>query len=90
MATNLVHNVKEALQGFPIRSVYGWLDSSVALHWIRGGGNYKQFVSNRVQNYIHWRHVGTKDNPADLESRGGHVFETSDLWWRGPPWLAHP
>ena len=32
MATNLVDNVKEALQGFPIRSVYGWLDSSVALH----------------------------------------------------------
>ena len=48
MTTNLVHNVKEALQGFPIRSVYGWLDSSVALHWIRRGGNYKQFVSNRV------------------------------------------
>ena len=41
MATNLVDNVKEALQGFPIRSVYGWLDSSVALHWIKGGGNYK-------------------------------------------------
>ena len=48
MATNLVDNVKEALQGFPIRSVYGWLDSSVALHWIKGGGNYKQFVGNRV------------------------------------------
>ena len=32
MATNLVDNVKEALQGFPIRSVYSWLDSSVALH----------------------------------------------------------
>ena len=48
MATNLVDNVKEALQGFPIRSVYGWLDSSVALHWIKGGGNYKQFAGNRV------------------------------------------
>ena len=31
-----------------------------------------------------------KDNPADLGSQGDHVFETSDLWWRGPPWLAHP
>ena len=48
MATNLVDNVKEALQGFSIRSVYGWLDSSVALHWIKGGGNYKQFAGNRV------------------------------------------
>ena len=44
MATNLEDKLKEALKGFPIGSVYGWLDSSVALHWIKGGGNYKQFV----------------------------------------------
>ena len=50
MATNLVDNVKEALQGFPIRSVYGWLDSSVAPHWIKGGENYKQFVGNVCGN----------------------------------------
>ena len=36
MATNLVYNVNEALEGFPVRKVYGWLDSTVALHWIRG------------------------------------------------------
>ena len=94
MATNLVDNVKEALQGFPIRSVYGWLDSSGALHWIKGGGNYKQFVGNRVRkiqdkNYIRWRHVGTTNNPADLGTRCGHLFETKDLWWRGHLWLAH-
>ena len=94
MATNLVDNVKEALQGFPIRSVYGWLDSSVAPHWIKGGGNYKQFVRNRVRNiqdknYIRWRHVGTTDNPADLGSQGSQLFETADLCWRGPLWLAH-
>ena len=41
MATNLVDKLKEALKGFPIGSAYGWLDSSVALHWIKGGGNYK-------------------------------------------------
>ena len=29
MATDLVNNVKEAPQGFPITSVFGWLDSSV-------------------------------------------------------------
>ena len=27
MSTNLVHNVKESLQGFPIRNVYSWLDT---------------------------------------------------------------
>ena len=46
MAANLVHNVKKALEGFPVNRVVGWLDSSVALHWIRGNGEYKQFVGN--------------------------------------------
>ena len=44
MATNLVHNVKESLEGFPVQRVVGWLDSTVALHWIRGNGEFKQFV----------------------------------------------
>ena len=79
MAANLVDDVKEALQGFPVESVYFWLDSSLALHWIKGGGDYKQFVRNRVwkiqeKKYIQWRrHVGTKENPADLGSRGEHT-----------------
>ena len=47
MATNVVDNVKRVLQRYPIRKVYGWLDSSVALHWIRGENRYKQLVSNR-------------------------------------------
>ena len=80
MATNLLHNVKEALQGFPIANVHCWIDSTVALHWIRGGGDYKQFVTNRVQkiqdqDYIEWRHVSSKENLADLGSRGGKVNE---------------
>ena len=32
MATNLFYNVKEALDGFPIHNVFGWLDSTLALH----------------------------------------------------------
>ena len=49
MAANLVENVKKALQVQPVRSVHGWLDCTVALHWIKGGGTtYKQFVANRV------------------------------------------
>ena len=86
MATNLVRNVKEALTGFPVQNVYGWLDSTVALHWICGGGDYKQFVHNPVQKikskeYITWRHVGPQGNPADLGSRGGVVTEDNELWW---------
>ena len=32
MAANLVSNVRDALEGFPLEGVYCWLDSSVALH----------------------------------------------------------
>ena len=48
MATNLITNVEKALEGFPFKRCYGWLDGSVALHWIKGGGEYKQFVANRA------------------------------------------
>ena len=64
----------------------------MALHWINGGGEYKQFVANRamkIQEYsgITWRHVPTKENPADLGSRGGQV-DYSKLWWEGPECLS--
>ena len=94
MAANLVTNVKEALEGFPVANSYCWLDSTVALHWIRGEGNYKQFVQNRVnkiqQRNLEWRYVPTHENPADLGSRGGAVTQTNELWWNGPKWLSKP
>lgn len=86
MAANLVENVKNALQDQPVRSVYGWLDSTFALHWIRRGGSpYKQFVANRVnkvrdKEYIELRHVGTDQNPADVSSRGCEAAKLSGLW----------
>ena len=89
MAVNLAHNVREALAGFPVSGVYCWLDSTVALHWIRKPGDYKQFVSNRVRKIQErgqsaWRHVGAKDNPADLASRGGSLGGNQGSWWQGP------
>ena len=52
MAVNLVDNVRDALDGLPVRITLCWLDSSVALYWIRGQGDYKQFVANRVQKSV--------------------------------------
>ena len=93
MAANLISNVERALEGFPITVTQGWLDSTVALHWINGGGQYKQFVANRIQKIksnpkIKWRHVPTDQNPSDLGSRGGPV-ENKKLWWDGPNWLSN-
>ena len=95
MSATQVHNVTDALQGKPVSDVYSWLDSTVALHWIQGDGDYKQFVENRVskiheKEYIHWRHVRSEENPADLGSRGGQVTESSELWLQGPSWLPTP
>ena len=92
MAINLITNTKDALEGFSVSEMYCWLDSTVALHWIREVGNYKQFVSNRISKIqqhsnVQWRHVTSQENPTDLGSRGGSV-QGEELWWRGPKWLA--
>ena len=91
MAVNLLANVASALDGFPLMEKYCWLDSTVALHWIRSPGTYKQFVSNRVEKIqahseVIWRHVGTSENPADLGSRAGQVLNHPS-WCNGPKWL---
>ena len=52
MTSKLVDNVPKALEKYPISEKFGWTDSSVALHWIRGNGKYKQFVNNRVRKIM--------------------------------------
>ena len=54
---------------------------------------YKQFVVNRVskileKEYIKWYYVPTKQNPADIGSRGSLLNKISDIWWKGPSWIA--
>ena len=83
------------MTGYPVKSLNAWLDSTVALHWIRGASEYKQFVGNRVRKIkekesVIWRHVPTQENPADLGSRGGPVNKENVLWWEGPNWLKDP
>ena len=95
MTANLVDNVRTALEGYPIKSVHGWSDSTVVLHWIKGGGTYKQFVTNRVhkiksKDYIEWRHVDTSHNPADIGSRGCKTSQLTSVWLPGPEWLLNP
>ena len=93
MAANLVDNVKKALDGFPVTEVTGWLDSTVALCWVKGQGQYKQFVQSRVRkirekSFIEWRHVPTDQNPADIGSRAGMGSNDKRLWENGLVWLS--
>ena len=73
-----------------------WTDSSIVLAWLDGQPReLKQFVANRVSFVLQatnpntWKHVPTRDNPADCSSRGMMPRELLDhtLWWEGPSWL---
>ena len=63
-ATNLVISVRNGLKELTEPTIYGWLDSTVALLWIVVNGQYRQFVSKRVQK--------NKTIPTDLEDTRAH------------------
>ena len=91
MAVNLISNVASAIGEGRITSQHCWLDSTVALYWIEGAGEYRQFVANRVAKIrshtsVKWHYVPTDQNPADLGSRGGQLTE---MWHKGPIWLEN-
>lgn len=68
--------------------VLGWLNSQSC--------RLKTYVANRVEHileitYAHqWKHVQTKENPADLLSRGisAKDLRSNNLWWNGSQWLT--
>ncbi|XP_017475229.1 PREDICTED: uncharacterized protein LOC108365650 [Rhagoletis zephyria] len=74
-------------------ATYFWTDSQIVLAWINSSSaSYQTFVANRIA-VIHehttaeqWRHISSKDNPADILSRGlppGRL-ETCNMWFYGP------
>ena len=72
------------------------MDSDIVLHWIpKEPTQLNRFVANRVNAIktllpeVPRRHMPSKDNPADLVSRGVRASDltTSSLWWNGPDWL---
>ena len=86
-------NVSEKLQ------VTYWTDSMNVLYWIsQPGKQFKPYVANRVgeiqekTDTNQWRHVPTKQNPADLGTRGLSLsdLESCSMWWQGPEFLKTP
>ena len=89
-----------ALSVFKVKSVdsHVWTDNLPCLGWVANDHSKIAYVRNRVaeigelmQNHkctLH--HVATKENPADLLSRGmsykGRAVST--LWFNGPTWLT--
>uniref|UniRef100_A0A914UGX5 Integrase catalytic domain-containing protein n=1 Tax=Plectus sambesii TaxID=2011161 RepID=A0A914UGX5_9BILA len=80
----------------PIQMITLWSDSKCVLGWIHSrSGMLPKFVANRVQEIqklkmTNFRYVPTKENPADLGSRGITMDELkgNSLWWKGPAWLT--
>ena len=81
----------------PISQARSWSDSMNVLYWIHGKGKqYRPFVTNRIgeiqrqSNPEQWHYVESKENPADLCSRGLRAtrLNESTLWWRGPDFLS--
>ena len=74
-----------------------WTDSTVVLGYIANESKrFHIYVANRVQqirdgtDVKQWNYINTKDNPADIASRGisaGLLIE-STLWWKGPVFLS--
>ncbi|XP_018347285.1 PREDICTED: uncharacterized protein LOC108751546 [Trachymyrmex septentrionalis] len=86
-----------SLSAFQGCNIHCWTDATIVLDWLNEqSSHWKTFVANRVAEIhsllpdITWRHVPGSDNPADLASRGVKPADigTSNIWWRGPPWLA--
>ncbi|XP_045205909.2 uncharacterized protein LOC123558098 [Mercenaria mercenaria] len=86
--------VREQLR-LPIHAVYLFTDSQCTLKWISSTRSLSVFVNNRVREIrthadIRFRYIQSKENPADLASRGCTLEKLlqSDLWWHGPIWLS--
>ena len=103
MAANMARNICLALKRTPMVSVTVsvtvWMDSLVALFWISNPAkSWKVFVANRVRKIasitaeigIQWKYCPTKDNIADLGSRGASIDRMErGGWFTGPEWLLN-
>lgn len=92
---------RKVIESFDLvfNNIFLWTDSTIVLGWINTPSHLlKTFVANRISEIQSntkcefWRHIDSKNNPADLLSRGlePKQLKSSSLWWHGPPFLKEP
>ncbi|XP_057337763.1 uncharacterized protein LOC130675883 [Microplitis mediator] len=95
LLSRLIDTVLKAINK-QIDKIYLWSDSTITLQWINTQPYLlKTFVANRVSEIreltstMHWRHVPSEDNMADVLSRGQLPvsFVDNEFWKIGPKWL---
>ena len=82
----------------PLKQVTFWSDSQNVLCWLKNDNKLPMFVANRKAKILRcsesdqWKWVDTKNNPADIPSRGMLIQElsNSNTWWHGPEFLQFP
>ena len=99
IGARLAESILKALDPLGLKpAITLWSDSQIVLHWLAKSDHKSHFVKNRattVQDFVHqhnakWRYCPTKENPADLLTRGItlHQFQSYALWLYGPTWLT--
>ena len=98
LLSKIINNLQQT-DKFDQSEISLWSDSSTVLAWIKSmPKQWSTFVGNRI-GIIHelcpnvkWYYVPSKQNPADIASRGLYPSQLldSDLWWTGPEFLRDP
>ena len=87
LGANLTNSLRQTLE---VSSVTAWTDSTIVLNWLsKLPSTWDTFDANRVATVQkelprnQWKYVPSKDNPADMASRGllaSEIIENA-LWW---------
>ncbi|GBO28884.1 hypothetical protein AVEN_13783-1 [Araneus ventricosus] len=97
LLSKLMRRVLRALK-LEVSKTYFWTDSTIVLSWLeKECKELKTFVANRISIIRtltvaeQWNHVPSKQNPADLISRGMDPvkLQLCELWW-SPSFLLQP
>lgn len=95
LAAELSHRLRRDMQIKDL-PIFLWTDSEIVLSWINSqSSSYQTFVGNRISQIRtvtspeQWWHVNSKDNPADVLSRGltAKALSECQLWFMGPMFL---
>ena len=95
LLTRLFAEARVALT-YDTRQIFFWTDSEIVLSWLgKSPSDLQVFEGNRIAEIqrasavAQWRHVRSKDNPADPLSRGQTPaeFVRNRAWFDGLPWL---
>lgn len=98
-AVILVHTMAKVSKILNISEIYFWMDSLIALQWIKKEPAHLQpFVAHRVRDIQEfsgpesiWNHVDGINNPSDLISRGVSAEQLPNTMWSlGPSFLSQP